>query len=395
MGVETGFPKSVQPGVPRLGVLPDGWVKAPLGEFLEEVKRPLRMKDETEYDLVTVKRSRGGVIRREHLLGKEIAVKNQFYIETGDFLISKRQIVHGACGIVPKEMSGSIVSNEYSVLIVKKPFDIQFLGYLSESIYFQQTCFHSSIGVHVEKMIFKLDRWLKWPFNLPPFKEQTKIAQIIMTWDKAIETTERLLICSQLKKRALMQQVLKGKKRFPNFSDKWKTVPLNKVCNITKGKQLNKNTLFDSGSFSVINGGITPSGYCETFNTDANTITISEGGNSCGYVSFLKEPFWCGGHCYALKEVKLNNNYLYQFLKFIEPTIMRLRVGSGLPNIQKKAIESVKILMPTIAEQELIAKVLTSADEEIESLQKKLYCLKLEKKALMQQLLTGKKRVKV
>lgn len=296
---------------------------------------------------------------------------------------------------VPKEMSGSIVSNEYSVLIVKKPFNIQFLSYLSESIYFQQTCFHSSIGVHVEKMIFKLDRWLKWPFNLPPLEEQRKIVQILTTWDKTIELTEKMLANSQQQKKALMQQLLTGKKRFPDFKDKWKTVLLNKLCNITKGKQLNKNTLFDSGSYPVINGGITPSGYSENFNTEANTITISEGGNSCGYVSFLKEPFWCGGHCYALKEVKLNKDYLYQFLKFIEPTIMRLRVGSGLPNIQKKAIESIKILTPTIAEQELIAKVLTSADKEIESLQKKLECLKLEKKSLMQQLLTGKKRIKV
>ncbi|HIF7780724.1 TPA: hypothetical protein ACX4F7_005180, partial [Escherichia coli] len=58
--------------------------------------RKAYIQDNQEYDLVTVKRSRGGVIRREHLKGKDISVKSQFYIKEGDFLISKRQIVHGA-----------------------------------------------------------------------------------------------------------------------------------------------------------------------------------------------------------------------------------------------------------------------------------------------------------
>ncbi|STU68295.1 Type I restriction modification DNA specificity domain [Klebsiella pneumoniae] len=139
-----------------------------------------------EYDLVTVKRSRGGVIRREHLKGKDISVKSQFYIKEGDFLISKRQIVHGACGLVPKELSGSIVSNEYCVLTGKSGFYLPYMEFLSESLYFQQTCFHSSIGVHIEKMIFKLDSWFKWPFNIPPLSEQKRIVKILSTWDKAI-----------------------------------------------------------------------------------------------------------------------------------------------------------------------------------------------------------------
>ena len=75
--------------------------------------------------------------------------------------------------------------------------------------------------------------------------------------------------------------------------------------------------------------------------------------------------------------------------------IMRLRVGSGLPNIQKKAVESIAISIPDSSEQQEVATILTTADKEIETLQQKLNCLKQEKKALMQQLLTGKRRVKI
>ena len=233
---DSAFPPSVQPGIPRLGRLPEGWIKAPLSRFLREVRRPLKMGNDTEYRLVTVKRSRGGVVERSVTAGRDISVKSQFYVRSGDFLISKRQIVHGACGLVPESLDGSIVSNEYSVLNGNGEIDLRFLSYLSHSRFFQQTCFHSSIGVHVEKMIFKLDRWLSWDFHLPPLAEQQKIAEILSTWDKAIQTTEALLANARTQKRALMQSLLTGTRRFPGFEDHpWREVRLGDLGRCIRG----------------------------------------------------------------------------------------------------------------------------------------------------------------
>ena len=237
---------------------------------------------------------------------------------------------------------------------------------------------------------------------VPPLAEQKKIAQILSTWDKAISVTEKLLANSQQQKKALMQQLLTGKKRLLDengvrFSGEWKQdVNLGSIINISKGVQINKNTLSEDGQFPVINGGIAPSGFTSEFNTDENTITISEGGNSCGYVAFQKKSFWCGGHCYAVRKTALDLSFTFHLLKYNELKIMGLRVGSGLPNIQKKAIEAfTKLSVPNFEEQQKIAAVLSAADVEISTLEKKLACLKDEKKALMQQLLTGKRRVKV
>ena len=235
----------------------------------------------------------------------------------------------------------------------------------------------------------------------PPLPEQKKIARILSTWDKAITTTEQLLANSQQQKKALMQQLLTGKKRLLDengvrFSGEWKSRQLKQILQISKGTQLNKNTLSSSGEFPVINGGLDPSGYTNEFNTEANTITISEGGNSCGYVGFQTVEFWCGGHCYAVKAPKLDLRFLFQLLKFNQARIMRLRVGSGLPNIQKKDLESLAVFFPTSsAEQQKIAAVLSAADQEIYALRQNINGLKHEKKALMQQLLTGKRRVKL
>ncbi|MGV1550791.1 restriction endonuclease subunit S, partial [Klebsiella pneumoniae] len=97
-----------------------------------------------------------------------------------------------------------------------------------------------SIGVHIEKMIFKLDSWFKWPFNIPPLSEQKRIVKILSTWDKAISVTEKLLANSQQQKKALMQQLVTGKKRLLDengvrFSGEWKRVKLGAIADINSG----------------------------------------------------------------------------------------------------------------------------------------------------------------
>ena len=207
------FPASVQPGIPTLPPAPTGWWRVQLRDHLKEVRRPVALRDEESYTLVTVKRSRGGVALRGVFRGSEVKTPTQFSIRTGDFLISKRQIVHGACGIVPPELDGAVVSNEYAILNSDGEIDLQFLRYLSESRYFQQTCFHSSIGVHVEKMIFKTDHWLNWPFNIPPPAQQKHIVDILDTASREIASIAEQLKVLRREKAALVSQLLTGKRR--------------------------------------------------------------------------------------------------------------------------------------------------------------------------------------
>lgn len=237
---------------------------------------------------------------------------------------------------------------------------------------------------------------LNYKIPVPPLAEQKKIAEVLGVWDKAIEKQSQLIEQLTLRKRGLMQQLLTAKRRLPGFSDPWKELKIRDIAKIRKGEQVNKEDLFSNAKYPVINGGITPSGYLDIYNTTANTITISEGGNSCGYVNFMTTPFWSGGHCYTI-DVKegINNLFVYQLLKHNEKYIMSLRVGSGLPNIQVKDLGNLKLAVPNNQEQTAIAEVLTAADREIELAQKKLELLRQQKRGLMQQLLTGKKRVKL
>lgn len=174
--------------------------------------------------------------------------------------------------------------------------------------------------------------------NVPSIHEQEKISQFINYIDERIETQSKII--------EKLESLIKGiyEKLF-NISDA-DYVPLSSIAKIQKGQQINGEELSEQGRYYVMNGGIVPSGYLDSYNTPANTISISEGGNSCGYVQYNSVPFWSGGHCYTLIEsgLSFNYKYLYYYLKYKEQSIMALRIGSGLPNIQKKDLERFPIL---------------------------------------------------
>ena len=172
----------------------------------------------------------------------------------------------------------------------------------------------------------------KFPIRYPSIEEQEKLNTFISLLDKRIATQNKII--------EKLESLIKGiyDKTFANFS-KYQT--LSAICKIQKGQQINGEELSEFGEYYVMNGGIEPSGYYDKYNTMPNTISISEGGNSCGYIQFNTVPFWSGGHCYTLQGIstEYNTHFVYHYLKSKEKEIMSLRIGSGLPNIQKKDLE--------------------------------------------------------
>ena len=182
--------------------------------------------------------------------------------------------------------------------------------------------------------------------------ERNKIADFLNLIDERISIQNKVIERYQSLIRALYREMM------PH--NDVEVVSLGSLVKVGKGKQVNGELLSDEGPFYVMNGGITPSGYFDDFNTPPETISISEGGNSCGYVQFNDKPFWSGGHCYTLLEPKtdvVHYKYLFHYLKSQQDEIMALRIGSGLPNIQKKDIEKFPVRLPRLEVQVQLAEL--------------------------------------
>ena len=189
-----------------------------------------------------------------------------------------------------------------------------------------------------------------------------------------------------------MQKIFSRKIRFKNDGGdefpEWEEKKLGDIADIKKGTQLSKSEISDNGKYYHLNGGINPSNYTDKFNVEKNTISISEGGNSCGYINWNKERFFSGGHNYTIQNLIniIDKYYLYQYLKYNQKKIMRLRVGTGLPNIQQKDLNIFIVKFPCLKEQQKIADFLSLFDEKISTEKETLEHLKELKKGLLQQM---------
>ena len=216
--------------------------------------------------------------------------------------------------------------------------------------------------------------------TMPQVAEQEKLSKFISLLDKRIATQNKIIEDLKKLKSAISERLFK--------SVKGSTVLLSDLCDIVKGKQINGENLSDSGNYYVMNGGTEPSGYYDNYNVAASTISISEGGNSCGYVQFNTSPFWSGGHCYSIQNIadKVDNMYLYHYLKSNEDAIMKLRIGSGLPNIQKKDLAMFKIIVPKIEWQIKISTFLSSLERKAEIEERIQNVMQKKKLYLLQQM---------
>lgn len=232
----------------------------------------------------------------------------------------------------------------------------------------------------------------RFKIPVPPLAEQRKIAEVLGLWDKAIEKQSQLIEQLTLRKRGLMQQLLTAKRRLPGFSNPWKEVKLGEICNITTGK-LDANAMEDNGIYPFFT--CAKDVYkINKYAFDTEALLISGNGEYVGYVHYCKGKFNAYQRTYVLDQFQDNIFYLKYTLQYYLPKrILQTKSSSNTPYIVIGTFQDMIILEPSKAEQTAIAQVLTAADREIELAQQKLELLRQQKRGLMQQLLTGKKRV--
>ena len=386
-----------------------------ISQWITLVEQPVELEDNTSYQLVTVRRGFAGVESRGIFKGKEIKVKNYFVVHAGDFLISKRQIAHGACGIVPESLDGAVVSNEYNVFVPQKETNIEFFFLIMQLPYYKRLFYLMSDGVHIEKLLFKTNDWMKRSLSLPPLHEQQKIAAILSTQDKVIELKEKLLAQKRQQKKYLMQQLLTGKLRLPDINGEWTSVKLKELLIERNEKNVEQNHRICS--VAVSKGVVDQIEHLGRSYAAADTSNY--GVAHYGDIIYTKSPtgdFSLG----IIKQNRMRENVaisplygIYKPISFSTGYLLNIYFESTIntknyltPIVQKGSKNTIaisnsaflenKIFFPMDeATQSRIAKIFELTDHEIDLLQKSIEAEKQKKKALMQLLLTGKVSVRI
>lgn len=247
----------------------------------------------------------------------------------------------------------------------------------------------------------------RFPILVPPLAEQRKIAEVLGVWDEAIEKQARLIEKLALRKRALMQRLLSAKLRLPGFSEPWKIHKLQEL--FTERNETNRTDLpllSITGDRGVILQ--TESEKRDTSNDDKskykriakgdigyNTMRMWQGRSALSGLEGIVSP----AYTIVVPNTTDVDGY-YMSVLFKQPRLVydfwthsQGLVGDTL-NCKYRDFGQVHICYPPLAEQKAITEVLTAADREIELAKEKLERLRRQKRGLMQQLLTGKKRVK-
>ena len=381
-------------------MVPNGWNSKPLVQLLDKI---------IDYRGQSVPKSSFGIplITARNVREGYLDFSNQEYIDEskfkewmtrgapqkGDILFTTEAPLGKACRYPNTGVYG--VGQRTVTLRTNDKLDSEFLLYTILSERGQRLIDVRSSGSTAKGI--KSSELKKIKITYPePLPEQRKIAKILSTWDKAISTTERLINNSKQQKKALMQQLLTGKKRLLDdsgkpFEGEWEDLHLADIASIKKGKALSAKNVI-SGTYPVIAGGKT-SPYSHNEYTHENIVTVSASGAYAGYVSHHEYKIWASD-CSVVTEKKDNCLlFIFQFLKLNQNKIYSMQSGGAQPHIYPKDLQVLKVKKPNLDEQLKIASVLTNADQEIELLEQQLADLKQEKKALMQQLLTGKRRV--
>ena len=396
-----------------IGVIPMEWEVSKLGDLGEIISGLTYSPNDIDEEGILVLRS-SNVKERQLVYTDNVFVKTEKFnpVKKGDILICVR---NGSKSLIGKNALITAEAEGFAFGAFMAIYRSDYNNYLYQI--FGTDLFQKEINKNLGATINSINgsdlKLFKLP--IPPLPEQQKIAEILSTWDNAIATCKKTIETLEDRNKGLAQQLLSGKKRLSGFSEKWNKTELGKISKrvTAKNEELNDTVV----TISAQRGFVLQEDF---FNKRVASDTLS------GYFLLKKGQFaynksYSNGYpmgafkrlnnfdkavvttlyiCFELLE-NVNSDYMVHFFEngFMTNNLMKVAKeggrAHGLLNIGLDDFMSLELTIPSFEEQTAIAQVLETADQELKSYETKLEALQLQKKGLMQQLLTGKIRVNV
>lgn len=332
-------------------------------------------------------------------------------IQKNDVLLSTVRPYLQGFAIIQNDIKDFVCSTGFSVIRTHNESDASFV---------YQCLFSHSVLTQINALLVGSNypainssdvKRLQIPF--PSFEERKKIAEILGTIDRTLELTQKLITAKRKLKQALMQKLLAGKLRFPEFEgQKSISYKLKDVCKVRQGLQIPISERYQEPAknrYLYITVSYINSQEKNNFNHEYidnprksvicnnDDILVARTGAVGQIVTNIQGVFHNNFFCVDYFKNKINKDFLYFFLNsnYIQYQLKSRAATTTIPDLKHSDFYSLDIYLPALQEQEKIASCLNNLDDEIGILEKQKQLLTNQKKGLMQKLLTGKIRVKI
>lgn len=313
----------------------------------------------------------------------------------------------GKVGIAGDDLA---TNQQINALIPSHAVDSDFLFYAASTL---SGIVRNQAGEQAVPLVSKA-QFSRFEIPTPPLVEQKRIASTISDADRLIESLERLISKKQAIKQGLMQELLSGKTRLPEFQESWVQTKIGKLASVVGGgTPSTKTPSYWNGDIPWFTPGEISKNGSGLVKSSERSIT-SEGLQRSGAKllpanSILVTSRASLGHC-AVAEVPVATNqgftslvpkdsqsswFLYYWMQHNRHELQTRAAGSTFLEISSAKVESIPITIPSIREQEAIAEVLRDADNEINALNRRLESVRSIKQGMMQELLTGRTRLPI
>ena len=401
----------------KVGIIPIEWGVVRTNKVLKTVKKAVNVEPNTEYREIGIRSHGKGIFHKKSVQGNRLGNKRVFWVEEKCFIVNIVFAWEQAIAMTSDNERGLIASHRFPMYKPKNDLiNLDYLLAFYQSLRGKFQLNLASPGGAGRNKTLGQKEFAQSLIPLPTINEQQKIVEILFTWDRAIELKEKLIAEKKEFKRGLMQKLLTGKVRFPEFTDDWKEYQLKAICKFMKGSGLSKEKLSINGVKKCILYGELYTTYLEVIQEVKSKTNVVEGvpsqkgdvlipastttsGIDLANATALEEnSVLLGGDINILRNDKslFNSSFLAHYLTHIKKFDLASKAqGITIVHLYGKHLRKIQINMPQVKEQEKVAQVLSIQDDVIEILTEKLLQLKQQKKGLMQLLLTGIVRVEV
>lgn len=385
--------------------IPKGWGIFKVKDIFDRVRNPVEVIKDEKYTQIGIRSHGKGIFYKEAVTGEQLGNKSVFWVEPDCFIVNIVFAWEMAVARTTDKDRGYIASHRFPMYRPKKGvLDLDFITYLFKSPRGKYLLNLASPGGAGRNKTLGQKEFEEVEILLPTdIKEQKKIASVLITSDKLIKGKEELIKPVEKQMNGLMQKLLRGEIRLPGFRDEWTKEKLGNVARVIMGQSPNSDSYNDSkegipliqGNADIKNRRTIP----RTWTTTPTKICMP--GDilmtvraPVGSIAFSEHEACIGRGVCAIKGT-INQDYLYYQLIRKENMWGKIAQGSTFEAVNSNDIKELIINVPPEEEQIAISKVLQVFDRNLSLLYKELEELNNQKKALMQQLLTGKTRIKV